>query len=153
MTMGVVVHRIYAPLVSVWKTLGVQDAVHHGIAHVQVGRSHVEIRRHACARIDRDFMEQSGCETDSPCQAGQSAAVLTDLVDREIFHIRFSRLDELNGPLVELIEVVGSVIQAIPVVAHLTLSSMESTYSVSSFIGLVSQIDVPQELIGELKMR
>ena len=41
---GVVVHRINAPLVSRAVMFGVQDAVHHRITHVQVRRSHVDLR-------------------------------------------------------------------------------------------------------------
>ena len=39
----VVVHRIDAPLVAGAVMLGVQDAVHHRVAHVEVGRRHVDL--------------------------------------------------------------------------------------------------------------
>ena len=38
-----VVHRIDAPLVAGAVMLGVQDAVHHRVAHVQIGRGHVDL--------------------------------------------------------------------------------------------------------------
>ncbi len=38
-----VVHRVDAPLVAGAVMLGVQDAVHHRIAHVEVGRRHVDL--------------------------------------------------------------------------------------------------------------
>ena len=38
-----VVHRIDAPLVAGAVMLGVQDAVHHRVAHVEVGRRHVDL--------------------------------------------------------------------------------------------------------------
>ena len=41
--MRVVVHRIDAPLVAGAVMLGMQDAVHHRIAHVQVRRGHVDL--------------------------------------------------------------------------------------------------------------
>ena len=39
----VVVHRVDAPLVAGAVVLGVQDAVHHRVAHVEVGRRHVDL--------------------------------------------------------------------------------------------------------------
>ena len=41
LAVGVVVHGINAPFISGAVMLGVQDAVHHRVAHVQVWRSHV----------------------------------------------------------------------------------------------------------------
>ena len=38
-----VVHRIDAPLVAGAMMLGVQDAVHHRVAHVEVRRRHVDL--------------------------------------------------------------------------------------------------------------
>ena len=40
----IVVHRVDAPLVTRPMMLGVQNAVHHRIAHVQIGRSHINLR-------------------------------------------------------------------------------------------------------------
>ena len=72
---------------------------------------------------------------------GQSAADLTDLVRREVVHIRFSRLDELNGPLVELIEVVGSVVQAIPVVAQPPNTVLDGVDILSLFLRRIGVIE------------
>ncbi len=44
---------------------------------------------------------------------GQSAALLADLIRREVAHEGFAFLNELYGPCVELIEIIGSVKQAV----------------------------------------
>ncbi len=47
---GVVVHGIDAPLVAGALVRGMQDAVHHRVAHIQVGRGHVDLgAKHARA--------------------------------------------------------------------------------------------------------
>jgi len=49
---------------------------------------------------------------------GQSAAVLADLVAGQIADVGFALVDELHGPLVELLEIVGGVEQAVPLEAQ-----------------------------------
>ena len=44
LAMREVVHRIDAPFVAGAVMLGVQDAVHHGIAQVEIGRRHIDFR-------------------------------------------------------------------------------------------------------------
>ena len=43
LTVRVVVHGIDAPLVPGAVMLGMQDAVHHRVAHIEVGRRHVDL--------------------------------------------------------------------------------------------------------------
>jgi hypothetical protein len=50
LAVGPVVHRVDAPLVAGAVVRRVQDAVHHRVAHVHVGRGHVDLRpQHARA--------------------------------------------------------------------------------------------------------
>ena len=52
LAVGVVVHGIDAPLVAGALVRGVEDAVHDRIAHVEVGRGHVDFgaQARACRR-------------------------------------------------------------------------------------------------------
>ena len=43
LAVGVVVHRVDAPLVAGAVMVGVEDAVHHRVAQVEVGRGHVDL--------------------------------------------------------------------------------------------------------------
>ena len=48
--MRVVVHGVNTPLIPSPVMFRMQDAVHHGIAHIQVRRSHIDFgTQHACA--------------------------------------------------------------------------------------------------------
>jgi len=49
---------------------------------------------------------------------GQCAAVFSDLVGREIIDISLSGFDQLHRPLIELVEIVGGVIQSLPLEAE-----------------------------------
>ena len=75
-----VVHRVDAPLVAGAVMLGVQDAVHHRVAHVQVGRGHVDLGAQRARAVGKlaglHALEQvqvlfhaSGCGRGSPCRA------------------------------------------------------------------------------------
>ena len=44
LAVGEVVHRIDAPLISRSMMFRAQDPIHNGIAHVEVGRRHVDLR-------------------------------------------------------------------------------------------------------------
>ena len=44
LAVGEIVGRVDAPLVAAAVVRGVEDAVHHRVAHVQVGRGHVDLR-------------------------------------------------------------------------------------------------------------
>ena len=51
LAVGVVVHRVDAPLVARAVVRGVQDAVHDRIAHVEVGRGHVDLGAQRAAAV------------------------------------------------------------------------------------------------------
>ncbi len=125
----VVVHRINAPLRAGAVVLGVQNAIHHRVAHVQVGRGHVDLRpqhpraigkfagAHALEQIEV-LLDRAVTIRAVLAGLGQRAAVFADLVGGEIVHVRLARLDELERPLVELIEIVGRIAELVPVVAQ-----------------------------------
>ena len=69
---------------------------------------------------------------------GERAAILAHLVGRQVADIGLARLDQLHGPVVKLLEVIGSVVQRRPSRSRAsgTSSLIESTYSTSSLVGI-----------------
>ena len=125
-----VVHGINAPLVARAVMLGMQNTVHHRIAHVQVLRRHVDLgaqgagairelaRAHALEQIQILF---DGAIAPGAFLAGfgQSAAIFAHLVGGQIADKSLARLDQLDGPCMKLIEVVRRVEETIfPVAAQ-----------------------------------
>ena len=124
LAVGEVVGRIDAPRVARPRMLGVQDAVQHRVAQVDVGRGHVDPRpQHA-----RAVGELAGAHAREEVEVllgrpvapralaaglGERAAVLADLVGRQVVDVGLAGLDEVDGPLVELLEVVGGEVQVL----------------------------------------
>ena len=96
-----VVHRVDAPLVAGAVMLGVEDAVHDGVAHVEVGRRHVDFGAQG-ARAIRKFAGLHACEQveilfDAAIAVraflagfGEGAAVFADLVGGEVADVRLA---------------------------------------------------------------
>ena len=53
LAMGPIVHRVNAPLVAGAVVLGVHDAVHNGIAHVEIGGVHVDLGAQGAGAIGK----------------------------------------------------------------------------------------------------
>ena len=109
----VVVHGIDAPLVAGAVMLGVEDAVHDRVAHVEVGRRHVDFGAEGARAIGEFaglhareeveiFFDGAVAIRALFAGLGEGAAVLADLVGGEVADVGFAGLDELHGPLVEL---------------------------------------------------
>ncbi len=166
--MGVVVHRINAPLVAGAVMRSVQDAVHHRVAHVQVGRSHVDLgaqntravgkfaRLHALEQVQILFDRTIAIRAVF-ARLGQRAAVFADLVRGEIVDVGLAVLDQLDRPLVELIEVVGGVVEAIPVKAqplHVLHDGVDVLGLLLRRIGVVeAQVGMAVEFVGEAEVQ
>ena len=99
-----------------------ENAVHHRIAHVQVGRRHIDFgAQHARAvgkftRLHPFEQVQVFLDASIAVRARfpgfrQGAPVLTNLIGRLIVHIRFAGFDQLDGPCIHAVEIIGSVIQ------------------------------------------
>ena len=130
-----IVHRIDAPFVAGAVMLGVQDAVHDGIAQVEIGRRHVDLGAqgsravgkfaglHALEQI-QIFFDRSVAIGAFLAGFGQRAALLADFVADQIADVGLAGLDELNRPFVKLAEIIGGVEQPVapnrrPASAHL----------------------------------
>ena len=163
----VVVHGINAPLVAGAVMLGVQDAVHHGIAHVQVRRSHVDFRAqdaravgefsglHALEQIEI-FFHRAIAMRAVLAGLGERAAMFANFFGGEIVDIGLAVANQLEGPFVELIEVIRSVEKSIPVEAE-PLHVGHDGIDVFGFfllgIGVVeTQVGMAGEFVGEAEV-
>ena len=137
-----VVHRIDAPGVAGALMRGLADPVHDRIAQVDVAGRHVDLGAqharavrelagaHAPEQVEI-FLDGSIAIRALAARLGERAAVLAHLVGGQAVDVGLARLDELLGPLVELLEVVGRVKQVLaPVEAE--------------------PADVPHDLVGVL---
>ena len=120
LAVGVVVHRVDAPLVAGAVVMAVQDAVHDGVAHVHVGRGHADF----CTQHLAPVGELAGLHAAEEVKVLLDAAVAvrtfdagfrghatarTDLLLRLVIDVGEAVHNELLGPLVELVEVVGGI--------------------------------------------
>ncbi len=167
LAVGVVVHRVDAPLVAGAVMRGVEDAVHHRIAHVEVGRGHVDLGAEDAAAVGELAVLHADEEVeiffDGPVAIGavlaglgEGAAVLADLVGGEVVDVGLAGLDELQGPLVELAEVVGGVAEALPLEAEPADVLHDGIDVLLLFllgIGVVeAQVGLAAELVGEAEV-
>ena len=118
-----VVHRVDAPLLARAPVLLVEDAVHGGVAHDDVGRRHINLgaqgilslgkfaRAHPAEQIKAFF-----CGTVAPWRIlaglGQRAAVFAHLLLVQLVHIRQAAPNPVLRDFVALIVIIRSVIQA-----------------------------------------
>ena len=157
-----IVHGVNAPVVAGAMVLGVQYAVHHGIAHIQIGRRHVDLRpKHA--RAIRKFAGLHALQKFQilfrraltvwacPARFGQSTAVLANLLLAEVIHIRLAIKHELPGKLVQLSEVVRRIkLPVIPVEAepaHVFLLRFDILHTLLGRVSVVeSKVAQPAKL-------
>ena len=122
--MRVVVHRVDAPRVAGAVMVRAADAVQHRVAHVDVRRRHVDLR----AQHARAVGELAGAHPPEQVEVlvhravavralaarlRQRAAVLADLVGGQVVDVRLAVADQLLGAVVELLEVVGRVVEPV----------------------------------------
>ncbi len=119
-----IVHRVNAPLVAGAMMRRVQDAVHHRIAHVQVGRCHVDLGAqraravgkfalaHALEQVEILFHRAIAIRA-FLARLGQRATILANFFGTEIVDVRLAGLDQLHRPRVQLVEIIGGVEHAI----------------------------------------
>jgi hypothetical protein len=125
LAVGVVVHRVDAPLVAGAVMVRELDAVQQRVAEHHVGMGHVDLRAEDllpfCVLAGAHLAEElqvlfRGTVAPRAGDAGlvHGAAVHADLVLRLVIDIGETALDELFGPLVQLLEVVGGVKLFVP---------------------------------------
>src|SRR5207253_827633 len=82
---------------------------------------------------------------------GQRAAVLANLTRTEVAHVGFSRFDQLDGPLIKLAEVVGSVKQPIPVEAQPLDVFHDGIYVLGLFLRRIGVVETQIALAAKLR--
>jgi hypothetical protein len=163
-----VVHRIDAPLVTGALMRDLPNPVHDRVTHVHVAGRHVDFRPEHV----RPIVELPGAHPPEEIQIfvdraipvrafaaglGERAAVLAHLIGRQAVDVRFAGRDELFGPLIELIEVVGRVKQLLaPIeaepsdVAH---DLVDVLLRLLDGIGVVeSEVAIAAEFLGDAKI-
>ena len=122
---GVVVHRVDAPRIARAMVMRAADAVQRRIAHVEVRRPHVDLRAQDVRAVfertgahAREQVEALGDRTVAirtvPARFGQRAPILADLVGGQFVDVGLVTSNELDGELVESLEVVGRVEHRVP---------------------------------------
>ena len=120
--MGVIVHGVDTPLVSGLVVAGVADAVDDGIAHIQIGRCHVDLGAQHVAAVgklagahapeDVEILFHTTVAVGAfLARLFQGAAVLPNLFRAEAVHVGLAGLDQLNCVVVELVEIIRGVAQ------------------------------------------
>ena len=164
LAVGEVVQRIDAPLVASPRVGCVQDPIEHRIAHVDVGRGHVDLcpehsgavrklpRAHALEQVEVliDRTVAPGAVLARLCEG---AAVLPDLVGGEVIDVGLTGLDQVYGPVVELVEVVGGEVEMLAPVeaepADVFLNRVDVLLLFPDRVGVVeAQVAAAAELLG-----
>src|ERR1035441_6089562 len=118
--MRVVVHRVDAPRVARAVMSGLANAKERGIAQVDVGRCHVDLRAQRAGAVRKlagthppEKIQALGGLAVAPravaARLGERAAVGADLVGGEVARIGFSRANQRLAKFVELSEIVRRV--------------------------------------------
>ena len=169
LAMGEVIAGVDAPLVAGLVMMGVTDAVQDRVAQVHVRRSHVDLRPqrtgavgefaglHACEQIqvlgDRTLAERAVL-----ARFGQAAAILARLLGRQVADVGLARLDQVNGPCMQLVEIVGGIalftgpLKAQPL--HVALDRVDVFLVFLGRVGVVeTQVAYAAEFLGQAEVQ
>ena len=168
LAMGEVVARIDRPGGAGARMVRMEDAVEHGVAQIDVARRHVDLRPqhpravrelarpHAAEQVEI-LLDRAVAERTVPAGLGQGAATDPHLLLGLIVHIRLAGFDEIFGPRVELLEVIGGMVEVLaPVEAepvHVALDGVDELLLLLGRIGVVeAQVAVAAELLGDAEI-
>ena len=163
-----VVGRVDGPRVAGPRVRRVHDAVQDRVAQVDVRRGHVDpgpqdartVRERARAhpREELEVLVRRPLPKRAVAAGlGQRAAVLADLIGGQVVDIRVPGQDEMDGPVVELLEVVRRVVEVrAPVEAEpadVGLDGVEVLLLLLGRVGVVeAQVAPPAELLGDAEV-
>ena len=167
--MGPVVHRVDAPLVAGAVMGGVEDAVHHRVAQVDVGRTHVDLGAQHSGAIGKFSVAHPPEQVEILlhravavgtvfARAGESAAVFADLVGAKVVHISFAGLNQLHCVVVELAEIIRGEKQPVfPVEAqplHISHDRFDILHLLFGRIGVVeTQVAFAAVFLGQAEVQ
>ena len=150
---GVVVHRVDAPLVAGSRMLGVQDPVHRRVSKIHVRGGHVDLgsqnprpigelaRAHPLEQV-QVFLDRSAAVRTVASGFGERAAILADLVGGEVVYVGIAGLDQVDGPLIQLLEVARRVVEVLaPVVPEPMDVSLDTVDVLLLFLGGVRVVE------------
>ena len=161
----VVVHRVDAPLVAGALMRNFADSIERRVAQVDVRRRHVDLRaQHALAFLEvaalhafeqaQVLLDRAVAVRAVPAGLGERAAMLADLLRRQMIDVREPFLDELDGVLVDLREVVGRVPQPVVPVeaepAHVVLDALDELLGLALGVRVVEAQEAgAAEIVGD----
>ena len=158
---GEVIHRVDAPVVTCAVVMRVHDPVEDGIAHVEVGRGHVDLgleragavrelaRAHATEELEVFFRAAVSVGAVRP-RRGRGPAVLPRLLLVEITDIGEALLDELLSPSVELLKVVRCVVHlSAPLPAEPADVFLDRVHVLDVFLGRVGVVESQVAIAAE----
>jgi hypothetical protein len=168
LTVREVVRGVDAPRVARAGVRRVKDAVHDRVAQVDVARRHVDPRPEHASTVEVLAGPHAGEQVDvllgravAPWAVlaglGQRAAVGADLVGREVVDVGLPAPDEVDRPLIELLEVVGGEVQVLapvePEPADVGLDGVDVLLLFLRGIGVVeAQVAATTELSGDTEV-
>ena len=160
--MRVVVHRVDAPRVTGAMVGGVPDAVDHGVAQVQVRRRHVDLRAEHFRAVLELALPHPFEQVEAlrgrpappralPARLGQRAAVLADLVGRQLVHVGLVVANQAQRVLVDLLEVIGGVEEALAPVESEPVDALDDRVHVLDvFLGRIGVVEAQVARAAEL---
>ena len=168
LAMREVVARIDAPGGAGARMAGVQDAVEHRVAQVDVARRHVDLGAqhprpvgklagaHALEQVEV-LLHRPLAIRAVPARLGQRATIGTHLLLRLVVDIGLAVADEMLGPFVELLEIVGRMIEVLAPIeaepAHVALDGVDIFLLLLGRIGVVeAQVTAAAELLGHAEI-
>ncbi len=158
LAVGKIIGRIDTPFIARAVMMGMLDAVHHRVTQIDIRRSHVDLRAQGpCSVGELAFAhprEQIEILLDIAVTvravlagSDKRASVFADLVGGQVTDVRLARLDELYGPVMELIEIIGRKVQTIFPVAPQPTDVVENRIDVFLFfLGGIRVVEPQVEL-------
>ncbi len=165
----VVVARIDAPRAAGARMGGMQDAVEHGIAQVDVAGRHIDLgAQHA--RTVRELAGAHAAEEVEvllhaavapwavPARLGERAAVDAHLLLALVVDVGLAGFDQMLGPVVELLEIIGRVIEVLAPVeaepAHVGLDGVDVLLLLLGGVGVVeAQVATAAEFLRDAEIQ
>jgi Flp pilus assembly protein TadD len=168
LAVGEIVARIDVPGVAGARMVGMQNAIEHGIAQVDVARGHVDLR----PQHPRAVRELAGAHAREQVEVllhravavravatglGQRAAAQADLLLGLVVDIGLAGPDQVLRPGVELLEIIGSKVQVRSPVeaepAHVALDGVDVFLLLLGRVGIVEpQVAAAAELLGNAEV-
>ncbi|GIX61052.1 uncharacterized protein BcabD6B2_04870 [Babesia caballi] len=168
LAVGVVVHGVDDPLVAGVDVGRANNAIQDWVTHVHVARRHVDLSAQQAVAVGEGAVAHLLEEVEVLLHAavavgrlasglGDAAARLADLLDALVVHVGQALLDELDGPVVQLLEVVGGEVEVLaPVVAqpaHVVLDGLNVHGLLGGRVGVVeAHVRAPAEHLRELEV-